>query len=160
MAPNPQDGRQHHFTGAPLSRTQDLTPRAQEMLDSDLRRENELQQQDNNRWQVEAEQANQLVYNHQQQQQVPGQGADIEIVEVVVNVAPGNNGEVEAEVVDEAGPEDDPAEEAAALEDRRKKDLRNEKDRATYRKKEAKRLAKKQEMSAFMHSRRRTSRAG
>ena len=45
-------------------------------------------------------------------------------------------------------------------------DLRNEKDRAAYRKKEAarkeaaKRLAKKQEMSAVMHSRRRTSRAG
>ena len=98
MAPNPQDGRQHLFTGSPLSRTQDLTPRAQEplnMLDADLRRANELQQQENNRWQVEQEQQNQLVYNHQQQQQVPGQGADIEIVEVVVNVVPGNNEEVE-----------------------------------------------------------------
>jgi hypothetical protein len=45
-------------------------------------------------------------------------------------------------------------------------DLRNEKDRATYKKKEdakkeaAKRQAVKEKMSAHMHSRRRTSRAG
>ena len=97
MAPNPQDGRQHHFTGAPLSRTQDLTPRAQEpldLLDADLRRAHELQQQENNRWQVEQAQQQQLVYNHQQQQG-PGEGAEIQIVEVVVNVVPGNNEEVE-----------------------------------------------------------------
>ena len=99
MAPNNQDGKPHHFTGAPLSRTQELTPRpltprAQELLDSDLRRENERRQEDNNRWQEEAEQQNQLVLNHQQQQQVHGQGDEVEIVEVV-NVAPANNGDVE-----------------------------------------------------------------
>ena len=102
MAPNNQDGKPHHFTGAPLSRTQELTPRpltprAQELLDSDLRRENERRQEDNNRWQEEAEQQNQLVLNHQQQQQVHGQGDEVEIVEVV-NVAPANNGEVEVRI--------------------------------------------------------------
>ena len=99
MAPNNQDGKNHHFTGAPLSRTQELTPRpltprAQELLDSDLRRENERRQEGHNRWQEEAEQQNQLVLNHQQQQQVHGQGDEVEIVEVV-NVAPANNGDVE-----------------------------------------------------------------
>ena len=99
MAPNNQDGKNHHFTGAPLSRTQELTPRpltprAQELLDSDLRRENERRQEDSNRWQEEAEQQNQLVLNHQQAQQVPGQVDEVEIVEVV-NAAPVNNGDGE-----------------------------------------------------------------
>ena len=100
MAPNSQDGKPRHFTGAPLSRTQELTPRpltpsAQELLNSDLRRENERRQEGHNRWQEDAEQQNQLVLNHhQQQQQVPGQGDEVEIVEVV-NAAPVNNGDGE-----------------------------------------------------------------
>ena len=100
MAPNNQDGQPRHFTGAPLSRTQELTPRpptpsAQEQLNSDLRRENEHRQEGHNRWLEDAEQQNQMVLNHhQQQQQVPGQGDEVEIVEVV-NAAPVNNGDGE-----------------------------------------------------------------
>ena len=95
MAPNPQDHRQHLFTSSPLSRTQDLTPRAQEpldLLDADLRRAHEQQQERNqtHRWQVEPAQQQQLVYDHQQQQGL-GEGADIQIVGVV----PGTNEEQE-----------------------------------------------------------------
>ena len=99
MAPNSQDGKPpRHFTGAPLSRTQELNPRpptpsAQEQLNSDLRRENEDRQEGHNRWLEDAEQQNQMVlHHHQQQQQVPGQGEEVEIVEEVVHAAPVNNG--------------------------------------------------------------------
>ena len=99
MGPNQQDHRQHLFTSSPLSRTQDLAPRTQDpvdLLDADLRRAHEQQQERNqtNRWQVEQAQQQQLVYDHQQQQG-PGEGADIQIVNVVVNVVPGTNEEQE-----------------------------------------------------------------
>ena len=96
MGPNQNDYRHNLFTSSPLSRTQDLAPRTQDpvdLLDADLRRTHE-QQQESNRWQVEQAQQQQLVYNHQQQQG-PGEGADIQIVDVVVNVVPGNNEEQE-----------------------------------------------------------------
>ena len=58
-------------------------------------------------------------------------------------------------MVNGAGPEEDPAAEAVAQEERRLKDLRNERDRATYKaKQEAKKLAKKQEAAAIIRSRR------
>ena len=90
MGPNQQDHRQHLFTSSPLSRTQDLAPRTQDpvhLLDADLRREHEQQQErnQNHRWQVEPAQQQQLVYDHQQQQGL-GEGADIQIVGVVSNV--------------------------------------------------------------------------
>ena len=67
-------------------------------------------------------------------------------------------------MADEAGPEDAPAEETAAQADkrRRKMNLRNERDRATYAKTggRTKKQAVKEKVSAHLHSRRRTSRAG
>ena len=95
MGPNQNDHRQHLFTSSPLSRTQDLAPRTQDpvhLLDADLRREHEQQQErnQNHRWQVEPAQQQQLVYDHQQQQGL-GEGADIQIVGVV----PGTNEEQE-----------------------------------------------------------------
>lgn len=157
-----------------MSRTQELNPRpltpsAQEQLNSDLRRENEDRQEGHNRWLEDAEQQNQMVlHHHQQQQQVPGQGEEVEIVEEVVRAAPVNNGNGEAVVADEAGPEDAPAEETAhrnatrTPQERATMDRRNTGDRARYVRTggRAKKQAAKEKVSEDLHSSRRTSRAG
>ena len=65
-------------------------------------------------------------------------------------------------MADEAGPEDAPAEETAAQADkrRRKMNLRNERDRATYAKSGGRTKKQAVKENANLHSRRRTSRAG